>query len=302
MAATVKELRAKCKAAGIKGYSKLRKAELLKALAAVETYDAADNSAKCYDVAIIAMRDKLASFRKEVIGECTLYLGDCREILPLLPRFDAVVTDPPYGVTYQSNAGSGRGTAPITNDGTRVSLKLYRDIVPRLGLTPTLWFTRWDAWVDVWDIFGQTTRTRGLLIWDKGTPGMGDLSHWGLSYEMVVSAGDVVCRGGRDNSVIRLNGVPSGNRYHPTEKPIELMRYLVEKITDAGHQVFDPFMGSGTTGVACAKLGRRFIGVEIEPKYFDIAVRRIEEAYKQPDMFVAPPRAPAEQMQLIAAE
>ena len=244
----------------------------------------------------------MTKVREEIIGEARLILGDCREILPSLPKVDAVVTDPPYGVTYQSNASVGRSTSPITNDGTRVSLKLYRQLIPMLGSTPTLWFTRWDAWIDAWDIFGQHMKTKGILIWDKGSPGMGDLTHWGLSYEMIVSAGEVVCRGGRDSSVLRFGMASPADRNHPTEKPVELMMYLVEKICDRGDTILDPFMGSGTTGVACVKLGRKFIGIDIEPKYFDIACRRIEAAYKQPDLFVELAKSsPPKQLDMLEA-
>lgn len=93
---------------------------------------------------------------------------------------------------------------------------------------------------------------------------------------------------------------PSGEfRVHPNEKPIKLVNRFIRLHTIEGQTVLDPFMGSGTTGVACAKMGRKFIGIEIEPKYFDIACKRIEEAYRQPDMFVAPPiKYVQEQMKL----
>ena len=213
----------------------------------------------------------------------TLYLGDCLDILPTLEAgsVDAVITDPPYGVTYQSNMGVGSGTIPITNDGTRLSLRLYRKIVPLLKATHILWFTRWDAWPDVWEILGQNFPVRGLLVWEKGSPGMGDLKHWGPSYELIASVGSGYLRGKRDGSVIKYNTVPPANRNHPTEKPIELLAYLIEKITDPGDLILDPFMGSGTTGVAAVQLGRRFIGVEIDPTYFAIAARRIRQAQQQ---------------------
>src|SRR3990167_10939829 len=105
MTITVKELRSQCKAAGIKGYSKLKKAELIERLAAHGAYDAADNAEKSYSVGVAALRSKLESFRCEQIGDCTLYLGDCREVLPLLPKVDAVVTDPPYFLPVQSYVG-----------------------------------------------------------------------------------------------------------------------------------------------------------------------------------------------------
>ena len=86
----------------------------------------------------------------------------------------------------------------------------------------------------------------------------------------------------------------TAGKEHPTQKPIELMEWCLSLLPDAS-TILDPFMGSGTTGVACVKLGRRFIGIEIEPRYFDIACRRIEEATKQPDLFIEPPRE-AEQL------
>jgi len=89
---------------------------------------------------------------------------------------------------------------------------------------------------------------------------------------------------------------------HPTQKPIEVMCWCIERLPDGANTILDPFMGSGTTGVACAKLGRKFIGIEIEPKYFDIACRRIEAAYAQPDMFIVPPAKPVQASFEMAAE
>jgi len=145
MAETVKDLRAKAKAAGIKGYSKMRKTQLEKALDAAEGYDAAANSAGCYAVAIASMRSKLESFRKEVIGDCTLYLGDCREILPLLPHFDAVVTDPPYGMEFRSNHRAVKHAA-IANDDAEWPLQLAVSIPVSHS---SYVFCRWDnLWRD----------------------------------------------------------------------------------------------------------------------------------------------------------
>ena len=218
---------------------------------------------------------------KVVIGNAELWHGDCREVLPLLPRFDLVLTDPPYGITYQSNAGVGAGTMPITNDGTRVSLRLYRSVIPLLRGAPTLWCTRWDAWPDVWELFAASMKVNGLLVWDKGHPGMGDLNHWGPSYELIASCGPVRTRGSRDCSVLRYNPVPSGKRNHPTEKPVALFEYLLMKATDAGMTVLDPFMGAGTSGLAAARTGRNFIGIEQDHAYFETACRRIEQAQAQ---------------------
>jgi site-specific DNA-methyltransferase (adenine-specific) len=210
------------------------------------------------------------------IGGCDLYLGDCVDVLPEIgrsPRY--VVTDPPYGVTYQSNRTVGRGVKPITNDGTRISLRLYRKVIPLLDAAHVLWFTRWDAWPDVWEILGQNYPLKGLLVWDKGSPGMGDLKHWGPSYELIATAGTGDTNGSRDGSVLRYNTVPPDNRHHPTEKPVALLRYLIAKITNPGDVILDPFMGSGTTGVAAMTEGRKFVGVECDPVHYATAKRRI---------------------------
>lgn len=208
-------------------------------------------------------------------GGITIYHGDCREVLPLLPSVDLILTDPPYGINYVSNSGAGRGTSPITNDGARLSLRLYRQVIGSMRADHILWFTRWDAWPDVWEVLGSTFPMRGLLVWDKGTPGMGDLHHWGPSYELIASVGNGQISGGRDGSVLRFAGVSGGNRNHPTEKPVLMLKYLIEKLTAS--TVLDPFMGSGSTLVAAQQIGRRAIGIEIEERYCEIAVKRLAQ-------------------------
>lgn len=203
----------------------------------------------------------------------TLYHGDCREID--LPAVDLVLTDPPYGVSYVSNSGVGQGTRPITNDGARLALRLQRSLLPKLEATHVLWFTRWDAWPDVWVDLGQWFRMRGLLVWDKGNPGMGDLKHWGPSYELIASAGEGKTIGGRDQSVLRFKTVPSANRHHPTEKPIDLLTYLISKM--APTTVLDPFAGSGATLLAARSLGVRATGVELDERYCEIAAKRLAQ-------------------------
>ena len=236
---------------------------------------------------------------KVTIGTAELWHGDCREVLPLLHDFDFVLTDPPYGITYQSNAGVGAGTQPITNDGTRVSLRLYRAVIPMLRRAPTLWCTRWDAWPDVWELFAAEMKVNGLLVWDKGQPGMGDLNHWGPSYELIASCGPVKTKGSRDCSVLRYNTVPSAKRNHPTEKPVALFEYLLTKATDAGEVVIDPFMGSGTTGVAAFNTGRAFIGIEADRGYFDTACERIAQAHAQGQLLLPEPQLAAVQDALL---
>ena len=206
----------------------------------------------------------------------TIYHGDCREILPGLPPVDLVLTDPPYGVTYVSNSGGRRGKEPIGNDGTRISLRLYRQVMPILRTHHLLWFTRWDAWPDVWEIVGQWFPLRGLLVWDKGNPGMGDLEHWGPSYELVASAGRGKTIPPRDQSVLRFPRVSHHERLHPTEKPFGLVSYLIGKMSGTG-SVLDPFMGSGVTPNAAKQLGIPSVGIEVEERYCEIAAQRLSQ-------------------------
>lgn len=206
----------------------------------------------------------------------TIYHGDCRDILPTLTEpVDLVLTDPPYGVTYESNRVPAKDLKPITNDGTRLSLALYREVLPMLNARHLLWFTRWDAWPDVWGIIGHHYPLRGLLVWNKRSPGMGDLAHWGPSYELIASAGYGKITGGRDGSVLDFTGVPSTGRLHPTQKPVSLLRYLIEKMTV--RSVLDPFMGSGSTLEAALQLGVPAIGVEGDERYCEIAAKRLQQ-------------------------
>lgn len=220
------------------------------------------------------------SVRVETIGDATLYLADCREVLPTLSGIDAVVTDPPYGVSFESNFVAAKTTAAwmrrqIANDG---------DVSARD------WVLDWHR--GAWAMFGshkapRPSKPNHVLIWDKGpASGMGDLSFpWKASFEFIFVGGKGWV-GSRDEGVIKGHWIvtrASMGRVHPNEKPVSLMHHLVSK---APGTILDPFMGSGTTGVACARLGRRFIGIEIEQRYFDIACRRIEQAQRQADLFI----------------
>ena len=221
--------------------------------------------------------------RTEHIGDATLYLGDCREVLPGLSGVDIVIFDPPYGVSHASNYVQPTSTAPwlrseIANDG---SLEV-RDMVLDLHTGP-------------WAAFASIRRPaprgfRGCLVWDKGpASGMGDLSFpWKPSWELIFIGGPG-WSGRRDEGVLRhvVATHASLGRVHPNEKPVSLLLDLVCKAPRG--TVCDPTMGAGSTGVAAVVDGRRFIGIEIEPRYFDIACRRIEQAQRQRDLFVHAP-------------
>ena len=223
--------------------------------------------------------------RVEQIGDATLYLGDCREILPTLGKVDAVVTDPPYGMEFRSNHRTVKHDA-IANDAAEWPLELAVSIEASHSKYV---FCRWD---DV----RRLEKPKSLVTWVKNNWSMGDLEHEHARQTEVAlfyPGVDHFFPAGRPTDVIEAPR--TGNEFHPTEKPAQLMWAVVRWTSGT---VLDPFMGSGTTGVACAKLGRKFIGIEIEPKYFDIACRRIEAAYKQPDMFIQRPE-PAKQQPLL---
>lgn len=209
-----------------------------------------------------------------------LYHGDCRDVLPELDAVDLVLTDPAYGIEYVSGWTTGRGVQPITNDGARLSVAVQRKVIPLLRTKHVLWFTRWDVWPDIWSELGPWFPLRGLLVWDKGDPGMGDLKHWGPSYELIASGGWGSCIGSRDQSVIRFNKVPVHNRHHPTEKPQDLLRYLIRKMGPAS--VLDPFAGSATTLAAASSLGIPSIGIEIDEARCEVAATRLSKTASLP--------------------
>lgn len=204
-----------------------------------------------------------------IIGRATLYLGDCREILPTLGAVDAVVTDPPYGIAFATNRGfSSWDKTEIANDRTVEA----RNIALTMAKTESaLVFGSWKM--------PKPAGTHTVLIWDKGdAAGMGNLAiPWKPNHEEIYVIGKGF-RGHRGPAVLRHSVLTweSAGRCHPNEKPISLMRDLIAKV--AGDIVLDPFMGSGSTGVAAIREGKQFIGIEIDPKHFETARRRIAEA------------------------
>lgn len=219
------------------------------------------------------------------IGNATLYCGDCLEILPTLGKVDAVVTDPPYGIGFRSNYRVSQYDV-ITNDQSTRHLQWACSIPVNHSRYV---FTRWDGLLD-----GSILRPHGVVTWVKNNWSMGDLVHeHARQSELILfyQGGQHYFPNKRPRDIVFADR--TGNEYHPTEKPVSLMRKIVGWTSGC---VVDPFMGSGTTGVACAKLGRKFVGIEVEPRYFDIACRRIEQAYAQPDLFIEQPKPTQEVM------
>jgi DNA modification methylase len=213
------------------------------------------------------------------IGACTLICGDCRDLLPTLGAVDCVITDPPYGKGLANHSpGDGtRSPLPYTirgDDSQEAGLAALAWASAR-GL-PTLAFASpMRPWPGQW---------RQWLVWDKGAKygGGGDMrTCWKQSWELLQVARNKPLHGPRDEGVLRFAPVPLGAYVHPAEKPLALMRYLVHKLTQPGDVVVDPFLGSGTTAIACLQLGRACIGIEVEPAVFALACQQVREAAQQ---------------------
>jgi DNA modification methylase len=213
--------------------------------------------------------------RIERIGGAELHCCDCRDVLPTLGHVDAVVTDPPYGIGENSKRVASRGNATAVRD--YGDFNWDREPCPVETIDAMRSCSRWQI------IFGgnffSLPPASCWLVWDKLNTG--DFADCELAWTNLPKA--VRRIQWRWNGMIRRG---DDKREHPTQKPVGVMSWVIEQLPPEARSVIDPFMGSGTTGVACARLGRQFIGVEIDPGYFDIACKRIENAYKQKDLFV----------------
>lgn len=226
--------------------------------------------------------------RKEVIGDATLYLGDCLEILPTLVGVDAVITDPPYGIAYKSPSGRGkidRGNYDV----------IHGDDKP-FDPTPFLCFKEVV-------LFGANHFADKLpasacwLVWDK-RDGMTPNNNSDCEMAWKKTGGSARLIRHLWNGMLK-SSEKTERRVHPTQKPVAVMRWVIGQC-DNPKTILDPFMGSGSTGVACHDLGRRFIGIEIDQKYFDVACYRIEEAQKQTSLFDMAAGSGMEQQSLLS--
>jgi site-specific DNA-methyltransferase (adenine-specific)/modification methylase len=215
--------------------------------------------------------------RKEVIGLATLYLGDCREIAPGLKRPAAVISDPPYGIGYTAAVPARLHTGGRMNEGAVIG-----DAAP---FEPAPWISAADD-VLLWGAnhYAQRLPHGRWLAWNK----LGGLEPWDQFSDVEFAWHN---RRAADKLFSHLwkglcQAGAGEKRDHPTQKPVALMRWCIEQAkVPPGGAILDPYMGSGSTGVAAMQMRHPFIGIEIEPRYFDIACRRIEEAQRQGDMF-----------------
>lgn len=238
-------------------------------------YDAQKDGFESYNVWVASQRAKLlqercpAAKRVEVIGQCELYLGDCMEVMPTLERVDAVVTDPPYGLGKKMQGGTWGAKDEMSG------------------------FLQWDLeakqeWIDeilkksvptiIWGgNYFDVPSARCWLLWSKinAVPTMSDAEMAWTNLDKPTKRFDAP-----------VGRVEFG---HPTSKPLPLMQWCLTHIPKA-QKILDPFTGSGTTGVACVKSGRSFVGIELNEEYFETACDRIRKAYAQPDFFVSAPK------------
>jgi site-specific DNA-methyltransferase (adenine-specific)/modification methylase len=223
--------------------------------------------------------------RKEVIGSCTLFLGDCIEVMPTLGRVDAVVTDPPYGILNLAGETKAVRKSPRQQGSGKLKNRVLNTANVEWDIAPSSEFFKLALAMSRWQIFWggnyfDLPPTRGVLVWDKEQP-WPNFSQAELAWTNL----------DRPAAMYRANsGRAEPNKVHPTQKPVGLMTWCLTFLPEAS-LVLDPFLGSGTTGVACAKMGRSFIGIERHEPYFDIACQRIRDAYLQADMFT--PTAPS---------
>ena len=218
--------------------------------------------------------------RKEVIGDATLYLGDCMEVLPTLGKVDAVITDPPYDIGRDAWGSTSSWSSAGVGKARMWGVRPDWDVAPSAHLLG--WIVSHPAIVWGANYFDNMPATKGWLVWDKCadmTQAQAELAWSNIAVNARVFKRSPL-------GVFGNSGANEEVKEHPTQKPMVLMRWCVDLAKDAA-LILDPFMGSGTTGVAAIQLGRAFIGIEREPKYFEIACRRIEQAYKQRPLFEA---------------
>lgn len=263
-------------------------------------------------------------WREEILGDgqVRLICGDCREVMPTIPRADITVTSPPYNTLPKTAKASGMHAE--RNSGVNLWIEKaangYADQKPEQEyqewlndiLLACANMTNGLIWVNhkVRYRDGEAIHPTRIIhlpiyaevIWNRGGSMALNCKRFAPSHEGIWAFGSPHYWDDCNNTLMSVWAIPhaqrDGDNEHPCPYPESIVRPLIESSCPPDGIILDPFMGSGTTGVAAVKLGRRFIGIEIEPKYFDIACRRISEALKQPDMFVEQPVPPKQEAML----
>jgi DNA modification methylase len=233
--------------------------------------------------------------RTEIISDATLHCGDAREILPTLGKVDCIVTDLPYklesGGKTTGEMGGKFDKSAYDNSGSIINADIeFGEIMPLLS--PLLarghaYFMVNNRWVGAVEnsALNAGFRFHNWLVWDKST---GTPNRWYMKnceFTLFVFRGEAkYIKDCGSRQLIKCPNVMNGE--HETQKPVALMEHYIMNSTDHGQTVLDPFMGSGTTGVAALANGRKFIGIEIEQRHFDTACRRIEQSIKSPSLFL----------------
>lgn len=261
-----------------------------------------------------------AIIKQEYIGGQRLILGDCLEVMQELGRFDAVATDPPYGTTqcawdaiipfpamWDAISGCVRAETPVLLFGSEP----YSSFLRTSNLRQFKYDWIWDKPKATGFLNAKKQPLRGHEVISvfyerqcayhpQKTKGVRKQTFRGKHLQTDVYGemrGDYAYDSDEryPNSVITFSQDTQNSSFHPTQKPVGLMEYLIETYTRSSQSVLDFTMGSGTTLVACQRLGRMGTGIEIDPEYFDVACRRVEEATRQPDLFVAAPERPKQE-------
>lgn len=227
------------------------------------------------------------------MSDCVIYCGDCRDVAPSIEGpINAIITDPPYGVAYNSNAATRperkRWSPEIANDGDvdtsiGIFLEAMKHLVAKTAEQAEMYvFTRWDVlqrWIDAVNVL-DGFKVKNVLVWDKGMVGQGDIvGNWANSHELIIYAkkGRRPIKSRKRSSIMAVQRVDKEHHIHPTEKPVPLIEILLDQSTSPGDLVVDPFAGSGSTIVACHRLDRRGIGIELDPEFHRRATARIQQ-------------------------
>lgn len=221
--------------------------------------------------------------RKVIIENCTLYLGDCEKIIPILEDICAVVTDPPYGI--KENYKKSRSRENLAKSGKYGEFDWDKKPATKTQIEMMRNISKYQI------IFGgnyfDLPPTSCWLIWDKEN-GKSDFADCEIAWSNLKKAirlirwqwHGMIRKGEMDKTKNPIT------RKHPTQKPVGVMKWCIDQLPKDTSTILDPFMGSGTTLVACAEMGKKGIGIEINQEYFDVACERVKEACRQKDLFL----------------